>query len=378
MKNNTVFYIDPQSYGNLARYDYNLLSNMTDNIVFVCSRLYDFRPLNNVTSLPVFSYSKYKNSILKTFSYLCSMLWLFFYICKYQPSCIHIQWFKIPAFDYHYYKFLKSLFHFRIIHTAHNLLPHNTGNKYLAVYNRLYRLSDGIIVHTNDTKEKMITTFGIESTKVHVVRHGLLHLDYDAEKYLEVKKRLNNVHNLDGKFVFVSLGEQSHYKGFDIITNAWLSTPELRDNERIALVLAGTVVNEDISEISKCHNVIVNNSFIEEEEFIFWLHRADTYLLAYREISQSGALLTALAEHVPVLVSDLGGLTEPFQVANVGWKIEELSVKCLAERMKYLIAHPEESLSIRTDDDAWDKIEEFYSWNSISKTTQDLYFVSAS
>lgn len=378
MGNKVTFYVDPQSYGNLARYDYNLLSNMTGKIFFIGSKLYDFRPLDKIQRKMIFSYSKYKNPILKTISYLCSLLLLFLLICKHRPSCVHIQWFKIPSLDYHYYKLLKSLFHLRIIHTAHNVLPHNTGERYAEIYNKLYHLADIVIVHTENTKKEIAKKFLLDREKLCVIRHGLLHLDYDKEEYLRVEEEMKQKYQLNGKFIFVSLGEQSHYKGFDIITKAWLLTPELRENEKITLVLAGTIVKEDISEISQCSNVIIQNRFISEEEFIFWLHQADVYLLLYREISQSGAMLTALSEHVPVLVSDHEGLTEPLSVASVGWKLKELSPEYLSTKMKELIDSRDIVQAVKADIESWKKIEKYFSWESISKSTQELYSVSAS
>ena len=372
MKNTTLF-IDPQSYNGLAKYDYYLLSNMTGDIIFVCSKLYNFKKLENIKSVPIFSYNKYTNTLAKTFSYMWSMLWLLVLLVKLKPACIHIQWFKIPTFDYYYFRLLKSCLHFRLVHTAHNVLPHDTGQRYFAIYNKLYHLSDEIIVHTQKTKEEMVQAFHLSETKLHVIKHGIMNFEYQEQDYVNLKISLENKYDLNNKFIFVSLGEQNHYKGFDLITKAWLSTPELKDNKNVLLVMAGVVKDQDASTISKCDNVILHDDYISEEEFVFWLRKADLYLFLYRQISQSGALLTAISEHVPILVSDIEGLTEPLKVSDVGWKIEDLSPENIAEAMKSIIAHPEKIQAIKDDNLAWAKLDDYYSWIPISRQTQEVY-----
>ena len=70
-------------------------------------------------------------------------------------------------------------------------------------------------------------------------------------------------------------------------------------------------------------------------------------LLPYRRISQSGVLFTALQLGVPVLVSDVGGLTDPLRYGAVGWSIGEPSVQSLSDAMVYLAEHPTELSNCR-------------------------------
>ena len=43
MKKNKIFYIDPQSMRNLSVYDYNMLSEVTDNVYYYCSVYLDYK-----------------------------------------------------------------------------------------------------------------------------------------------------------------------------------------------------------------------------------------------------------------------------------------------------------------------------------------------
>ena len=39
---NKIFYIDPQSMHNLAEYDYSVTKNMDCEIIYICSKYYDY------------------------------------------------------------------------------------------------------------------------------------------------------------------------------------------------------------------------------------------------------------------------------------------------------------------------------------------------
>jgi len=117
--------------------------------------------------------------------------------------------------------------------------------------------------------------------------------------------------------------------------------------------------------------VIIEDRKIPNEEFYYILKSSDICLFPYRKISASGALLTALTEHVPIMVSDVGGLAEPLKIANVGISIP--NINHLTEGLLYIVSHKEEFLKIKCDVESWKKIEDYYSWTTISKLNQKLY-----
>ena len=169
MKKKTIIYIDPQSSGNLASYDHGVLSAIDGMVYYACSRYYDYETMpDNVIPCPLFSYNRISNTLLKALSYLFSLIRLFFLVLAKKPQVIHIQWFRIPVVDYYYYKFLKLCSSAKIIYTAHNVLPHNTGNRYSNVFRKTYRMANAIIVHSANTKKEIAETFGINNGKINV------------------------------------------------------------------------------------------------------------------------------------------------------------------------------------------------------------------
>lgn len=370
---NCIFYIDPQSYKNLAVYDYNLLSNMKCETRFYGSKYYDAPKLpKNIIFKPVFKYNKMSNSIAKALSYLLSYSVILIHILRYRPHTIHLQWFKIEKLDYLLYSLL-HLVGIRIVFTAHNVLPHDTGDKYANIYKKIYHLVDDIIVHAANTKHEIANKFDIPQDKIHIVNHGLLQLDINTTEYETQRHNFEKKYQIDKKIIFTSLGEQSKYKGIDILIKIWSETPELYNNNDIQLILAGKIKNLDLSPLQDIKNVIIKDSRISNEEFYFVLTHTDVYLLPYRIISQSGALLTAMTYHVPSLVTNKGGLADPLSVAKVGWCIDDCDYKSLKDALLWLSRHHNEIKDIKNDKTAWMKIEEEYNWGVIAQKTSELY-----
>lgn len=368
-----IFFIDPQSMSNLAEYDYSVTSEMDCDLTYLCSKHYDYAVNERIKYVRVFSYN-YKKGVAKIFSYLFSLLYILLLIIRQRPALVHIQWFKIPQIDFLFWSLAKKAFSFKIVHTAHNILPHNTGDRYKKIYTRIYReLADSIIVHDNSTRDKLAREIGVDTDKITVIRHGLLKMKYDTRKYEGLRLPSSCLDALKDKIVFVSLGEQSYYKGSDLIIDAWASTPSLNQSDRCALVIAGKITGIDMKDIGRFGNVIVRNERISNEEYMFWLRHADAYLLPYRAISQSGALLTALSVHLPVITSDIGGISEPTEVAKVGWNMGQPSVENLRQVLSSILDDPDSLKAIKGDTESWEKIEKFYDWKDISLRTQSLY-----
>lgn len=376
MKKYHTFYIDPQSYGNLAMYDYDLLEDIHQNILYLHSNLYDYKSIKGWGEISIFSYNKIHNTLLKVVSYAFSYMRIFLLILIFRPNNIHIQWFKIPQADYVLYSLIKKFLKVRLIHTAHNILPHDTGDKYKNIYHKLYHLCDEIIVHTPITKNEIEKLFQVKSEKIHVIPHGLLMINVNQELYSKQLPGLQKRYQLNDKIVFASLGEQSPYKGIDVLAKVWLETPSLRGNSQLRLLIIGKQKNIDLSALKACKNVIIDNRRIPDEEFLYLLRNTDLFLFPYRKISQSGALLTALTEHVPILVNNVGGLAEPLQIAPIGWSMNSLSEENLRNSLMNILKDTKKLTKIKNDKKSWKKIEEYYSWKRIGEKTLKLYLLS--
>lgn len=370
-RNKLIFYIDPQSMINLAKYDYLLLENIHLPIMYFCSKYYDYKENKSICYKKLFKYNKKRSNLSKAISYIISYLHVFIYIAKYHPHIIHLQWLRIPTFDYYFYKTIKTFFCPKLIYTAHNLLPHDDMNNRKGYY-RFYHLADQVIVHTQDTKNELIRQFDVPSESINVIRHGIIKIEASSDLRKRTEKVLNKKYDLKNKIVFSSLGYQSLYKGIDLICDIWANTQELRNNPKCCLLVVGKS-RVDLSAISHIDNVIIIDKIVSDDEFLYYLSHTDVCLLPYRNISQSGLLLTAIAEHVPVLISNIGGLAEVLSIAPIGWTITNGDINELRETMLHLIHNPSEIEKVKNDGHSWSVINENYNWKNISTQTQQLY-----
>jgi glycosyltransferase involved in cell wall biosynthesis len=369
MKQNKLFIVDPMSYSNLALYDKFLIENIEINEkVLIGNVKYEHEDSSNFEVKLIYNYSDLKG-VLKFLSYIKSQIWLIFLIFLKKPKVIHFQWLKVPQLDYFVLKIIKlvnskSL----IVLTAHNILPHDTGNKYKKIYYKIYNLVDEILVHDDFTRDEMIKLFFLNDKNISVVPHGLLNLNDSLQK-----KRFKE----DDVIVFSMLGFLNNYKGIELLVDAWLSSDSLSTNNKIKLVIAGKASKEMTSELAKLQcvlNVEVIQEFIDADKFNELMTNTDVLLLPYTRISQSGLLLMGLTYRKAVLVSRVGGLTQPFQFGKVGWVLKELTSKELMGQLEHIIENSNDIKTITEDIELWKRIDEFYCWKNIAIQTKELYF----
>jgi len=365
----TVFYVNPMSYSNLALYDYSLISNINNvDLQYFCNVKYDSNKLA-VKCNKIYKYSD-KTGSLKVISYWISQFSLFRLIRYKRPLVVHFQWLKIPLLDYYLLKFIKQK-GVKIVLTAHNVLPHGTGNKYRKIYRKIYKVASKIIVHSEITKMELSESLNISPEKVVVIPHGVL----DIGKSIDLKvvesyiAKFKSELDLENKIVFSALGTINDYKGIDLIVDAW-NFENISENNQLKLLIAGKGKHEKLTELSTSKNAFILNRFLLAEEFLALLKLTDFVLLPYKKISQSGILLTAIGEKKRVIVSNVGGLGDPFKFGNIGFILPELNAKEL--NLKIIDA----SLKVRKvpDESIWATIMEYYCWKNIGAATEKLYY----
>lgn len=366
-----VVFIDPNSYGKLQVYDYCLIKGykcvdlrFIGNELFNCGNVAKF--------LPYFTYGKIKNSFAKALSYAKSLVKVAIYIAKEKPEVIHIEWLKLIYLDNMLLRFMQSS-GCKVVFTAHNILPHESGDRYKRQFGKYYKAVDHIIVHTKRTKEELIEMFHISPYKISVINHGIMNYGFDDKKIDIAKQNILKKYDLDGKKIFGVFGTQSYYKGSDLIAEVWAKTPELRDNDKVRLFIGGMNGGIDFSSVKNIPNVILEEGNIEENDFNAWMRLCVASVLPYRVISQSGVLFASIANRTPVIVSNAGGLTDPLSIAKIGWNMGLADFNSLQSILLYLVSNFNELDKVNSDKDAFKKVITYYSWDTISEMTENLY-----
>lgn len=369
-----IFIIDPQSINSLATYDWCMLENIRDIKIHLFGNTdYNEKKFNeNVTFSPIFRYNHYDNKILKGLSYAYSLLIILYCGIKERPNVFHLQWIRIWLLDWIFIFFFKRYLYCKFIFTVHNILPRKKTKKTKKHFDKLYNFADLLIVHTETTKINLINIFGIELSKIVVMPHGILNIEVKDSELKNVQYYFENQYKLKDKIIFSSLGVQTFYKGTDLLIEAWNNSKLLSHSSKAVLLIAGKFADLRIpTELAD--NIIIIPKLLSNAEFKYLLNRTDIMVLPYREIEQSGVLLTLINEGKPYCSTRVGELIKPIESHDIGWIIEECTSSSISSTLEDILNNPE-SISIKSNNkSAWSKLKDLYSWKKSNEILRKAY-----
>lgn len=184
---------------------------------------------------------------------------------------------------------------------------------------RLVRLSDGYLVHSNETKAAVAKVYGIDSSKVFVVPHG----PYDNYA-IEARENARRDLNLEDGFTLLNFGMVRRYKGIPLLVEAFgLLPPDVA--RRSKLVIAGEDWGDDpgigsaIERSPYRDRIIFKAEFVPDEKVGKYFAAADVVVLPYERTCGSGVVSIAMAQGKPVITSDLSTMRECMDGYEAGY-----------------------------------------------------------
>jgi len=366
-----LFYVDPMSVHNLAGYDFELLTNIDKNIKV---SFYANEKVNisvpNVTIKKIYRYSQ-KKGLFKIISYVKSQIMLLQEVRRRKPAIVHFQWLKLPLVDYWIIMYIKK--YSKVIYTSHDAFTHHVESEHKEMFIKILKIVDQVIVHTR-TSKRDLTDF-VVGEKIEIIRHGLLRLEKYCNNVCDSNKLKEDL-NIESEIVFSALGSMEYYKGTDLLLEAWHSSEALRESKKVKLIIAGKNKMGLKRKNIRADNIIFIDRFIPDEEFIALIRLSDLILLPYRQISQSGLLLSAISEGKKVLVSTAGELAESFKYGDVGWILQQTSSEELKDLLEKLLERLQDVTAPVTEA-IWRQIKADYDWAAIGEQTSRLYLRTA-
>jgi glycosyltransferase involved in cell wall biosynthesis len=305
------------------------------------------------------------------------------YAATTRPKLFHILWNnKFQFFDRTllmlYYKLLGK----KITFTAHNV---NAGKRDSndTLLNRLslriqYALSDHIFVHTKGMRSELVADFGVPEEKVSVVPFGINNtVPNTALSSTEARQRLG-IENSEKTMLF--FGSIAPYKGLDLLISAF--TTLSREGKDYRLIIGGRPKGTDrywkeqMREIAR--NGIENRTtariaYIPDEETELFFKAADTLILPYTHIFQSGVLFLGYSFGIPVIAADVGSLKEEIIEGETGFVFKTAEAGDLANTIRrYFDSNLFRELDQRRQ---WIRqyANERYSWAKVAATTTAVY-----
>jgi len=208
----------------------------------------------------------------------------------------------------------------RIAGILHNVAPHERFPGQDVLTRRLFKLTDVPIVLSEQTDQEYR---GLMSGK-HARRlfHPVYEQSWPTESRDVIRARLGIKPD---EVVVLFFGLVRQYKGLDVLVDA-LNLINL-ENTRIRPFVVGefyieprTVLNRIKSDHLPYYEIV--NRYVTDAEAATYLAASDVMVLPYRTASQSGVLSNALNFDLPVIVTDLPGLTELVQQGETGLVVD--------------------------------------------------------
>ncbi|HUD23201.1 MAG TPA: glycosyltransferase family 4 protein [Acidobacteriaceae bacterium] len=237
---------------------------------------------------------------------LCALT-LRFYVSP--PDVVHVQYLPMlrtaAPLDLWFLEYCRRRGS-KIVLTVHDLLPHDTGDKYRPAFHKLYRRVDAIICHSEAVRGRLAMEFAVPEGKVSVIAHGPFFYDLPA---CNKDENLGSFALKPDKVLVLWQGIIFPYKGIDLLLRAWQQVEAKRSDA--CLVIAGTGAPELLQEIRAqvgtlgLKQVKLHFCFVRSEELVALYRAADVVVYPYRAITTSGALASGLAMGKAIVTTDL-------------------------------------------------------------------------
>ena len=294
---------------------------------------------------------------------------------KRKPDIIHFQWLPVPMIDRRYLAKLRRI-------APLVLTLHNTTTFHGSLVQRLhqeigfgaiFQHLSGLIVHTEFSKRMVIERGWLPAEKVHVVPHGVL--DYYRSIAAPPPALAPGSDAEPAEPTVLFFGAIEHYKGVDLLIRAFAALP--RDMQATSRMCIAGKPGMDVSglrELASSLGIEQRTNwilrFVSEEEIPMLFGSAAVVVLPYREIDQSGVLMTAIAFDKPIIASRVGGLAETIRDNVHGRLFQAGDVPSLTAAMAEILGQPERR---RDMERAVRRLRESLSWENSAGRTIEVY-----
>jgi len=270
--------------------------------------------------------------ILKAIEYPFNLLRLLRLIKIYHVGIVHFNFFILPTIENLFLLICKK-YHCKVVITVHNVLPHDSGLKYRNAYKKTYNKADFIITLTNYVSNQLRIVFNLDK-KIQVVPHGDMNYIFN-----QVKAKECTTYN---KPTIVFLGRISPYKGLSFLIDVLKLVLKKLD---ILLIVMGNP-EESMGKYYQharrndvMKNIIWHIGYLDLDDMYKKLANTDIFIFPYSDASQSGGIITAFSLGKPVIIRNVGGLSEMISENKDGYISN--SIEDMAEKIIFLLTNKE-------------------------------------
>lgn len=249
---------------------------------------------------------------------------------------IYRYWIPFFAPCFFVISFVAKLFtHTKILFICDNVIPHEKrfGDKILTKL--VFSIVNYFIVQSK-TVENDLKLFNKNNKPYILSPHPLYNIFGEKLDKTEAKNILLNEYKIDlkGFKTILFFGFIRKYKGLMFLLDAM---PDLIRKHNLKLIIAGEFYESEtpyrlkIKDLSISGNVILLSSFMPEDKVRYFFSACDCLVLPYIDATQSGIVPLAYFYDKPVIVTDVGGLSEVIINGKTGFVIAPKSSTAIFE-----------------------------------------------
>jgi glycosyltransferase involved in cell wall biosynthesis len=188
-----------------------------------------------------------------------------------------------------------------LVVTAHNLHAHDRADEPFAAHNTrsAFCRAGAVIAHSAAARTEIISRFGTDEPKIHVIPHGDLSVVVGTPVTRDEARRELG---LGPQKVCLIFGALEPYKGVEEVLAYWRKTMPAAE-----LIIAGKPRTEKYGDELRAvaagvPKVSLRFGWLDDSQLRLWLSAANCVLFNYRQIFTSGAACLARSWGVPILL----------------------------------------------------------------------------
>ncbi len=271
-----------------------------------------------------------------------------------------------------------------ICHNVRRFSPRQEGGAFRVglpgrlAYRWIYRLLLRVVVHFEVNRDELLSTFGVPPERVVVIRHGneaiFEELRDAAVTRAHVLRRLGWS---SGEKVVMFFGSLSHYKGVDLLLEAFARAREGRPCARLAVLGQALAGFDDSKLVRQARDLGIEGDvrfeagYVSTGEVAAWIEAASVVVFPYRDVHQSGALHVAQTLGAPLVATDVGAMSDVVKDRVTGLLVPPGDVDSLAQAIGELL--DDEALARRLGEKAARDARERFSWEGIGRELAASY-----
>lgn len=236
------------------------------------------------------------------------------YIIDQQPDLVLVRYwlpFMAPALGTVCRKVRKA--GIKVVAVADNIVPHEHRPGDHALTRYFLKGTSGILYMSGQVGNELITQFAYDRPTA-FSPHPIYDVYGDAVPRQEACRELG----LDpAKQYVLFFGFIRPYKGLDLLLEAWESSPDRQ------LIVAGEFYGhkEEYMPQIEAKEVLLHDDYIPSDRVKYYFSAASLVVQPYKSATQSGVTQIAYNFGTPMVVTDVGGLSEIVPNGKVGYVV---------------------------------------------------------